>query len=85
MLRLEEGVISRSFLIVIFQDEYLTVADEVGLSPREACGVLLGSSCGDPYDPWNQEWNITVPGNKPPIQPIPNPKVGETNVSKIIL
>ena len=59
----------------LLQDEVLSVAAEVGLSPREACGVVLGPTCEDPYDPWHQDWNISVPGSKPPIAPIPNPKV----------
>lgn len=64
-----------SSVSAIIQDEVLTVAARVGLSAEEACGVLLGPPCEDPYDPWHQDWNITVPDNKPPVVPIPDPKV----------
>ena len=54
----------------------LTVFDQVGLSDREVCGYLLGPTCDDSYDPYHQDWNITIPGNKPAVSPIPDPKVG---------
>ena len=57
------------------QDEVLSVAAQVGLSPREACSIVVGDSCEIPYDPWLQDWNITVPDDKPPVTPIPDPKV----------
>ena len=50
---------------------------EVGLNPKELCAVLLKEKCGAGYDPWDQEWNITIPGNKPPVTPVPTPPVGE--------
>jgi len=53
----------------------LSVVDEVALSDREVCGFLLGSSCESPYDPYHQSWNISIPSNKPPVTPIPDPKV----------
>ena len=57
------------------QEEVLTVFDKVALSAREICGYLIGPPCEDPYDPYHQYWNITIPGNKPPVEPIPDPKV----------
>ena len=47
----------------------------MALSPDEACGVLLGDSCSQDYDPFKQQWNILIPGGKPPVKPIPLPKV----------
>ena len=58
-----------------FQDEVLTVVERVALSPTEICGFILGSSCAHFYNPFKQEWNVTVPGNKPPVIPVPPPKV----------
>ena len=57
-----------------FRNEVLTVVDKVFLSPSEVCGTLLGPSCAHKRDP-SEFWNVTVPGNKPPIKPIPPPKV----------
>lgn len=53
----------------------LTVFDQIALSDREICGYLLGPTCEDAYDPYHQNWNISIPGNKPPVVPIPDPKV----------
>ena len=57
------------------QDEVFTVFSKVALSPKEACGVLLGPPCGDGYNPWKQNWTVAVPEDKPPVTPIPLPKV----------
>lgn len=57
------------------QDEVLSVFGMVGLSPSEVCGGYLGTSCGATYDPWNQAWSVVIPGNKPPVRPVPPPKV----------
>ena len=57
------------------QTEVLTVVDQVALSPEEACGVLLGDKCTQDYDPFKQKWNILIPMGKPPVKPIPLPKV----------
>ena len=58
------------------QDEVLSVFAQVALSPSEVCGILLGSSCGDPYNPWNQTWTVKLPPTpKPPVVPVPPPKV----------
>ena len=50
--------------------------DMVALSAKELCGLLLGKSCETDYNPWDQEWNVTIPGNKPPVKPVLPPKVG---------
>ena len=61
-------------MYIIIQDEVLTVFDKVGLSSDEVCNLLLGDSCAKGYDPWHQQWNVTIPGNKPPVTHIA-PKV----------
>ncbi len=45
-------------------------------SPEKACAVYLGPSCGSSIDPFNQNWSIPIPGNKPPVMPVPLPEVG---------
>lgn len=57
-----------------FKVEVLTVVDEVFLSPSEICGSLLGPSCAHVRDP-SEFWNVTIPDKKPPVKPIPPPKV----------
>ena len=52
----------------------------VGLSPRELCGAIVGPSCAKDYDPFNQPWNVTIPGNKPPVKPVNPPKVSASSV-----
>ena len=47
----------------------------VGLSSSEVCGGYLGTDCGSSYDPWNQTWTVSIPGNKPTVKPVPPPKV----------
>ena len=53
----------------------LTVFDRVGLSSDEACNIVIGDSCGSSFDPWHQKWNVSIPGDKPPVQHNP-PTVG---------
>ena len=53
--------------VCAFQDEVLTVFDKVALSSDEICNIVLGDSCAKGYDPWHQHWNVTIPGNKPPV------------------
>ena len=58
------------------QDEVLGVFDQVALSPSEVCVILLGPSCGNPYNPWNQTWTVKLPPTpRPPVVPVPPPKV----------
>ncbi|XP_064389066.1 sphingomyelin phosphodiesterase-like isoform X2 [Halichondria panicea] len=65
-----------TLIVPTFQEEVLTVFDQIALSDREICGYLLGPTCEDAYDPYHQNWNISIPGNKPPVVPIPDPKPG---------
>lgn len=61
-------------VILEFRTEVLTVTDKVFLSPSQVCGSLFGPTCAHRRDP-DEFWNITVPGKKPPVQPVPPPKV----------
>lgn len=53
----------------------LTVFEMVGLSSKEVCGFVLGKTCASDYNPWQQNWNVTIPGGKPPVTPVNPPKV----------
>ncbi|XP_019855307.1 PREDICTED: sphingomyelin phosphodiesterase-like [Amphimedon queenslandica] len=66
-------------IIPEFKDEVLYVFDHTALSTREICGTILNNKCGTIYDPLNQQWNVTIPGGKPPIKPYQPPKVNITN------
>ncbi len=62
-----------------FKQEVLTVAYTITLGrAKQLCAILLGPSCQARYDPTNQTWDIAVPENKPPVKPIPEPKVTNT-------
>ena len=64
-----------SGIIPEFQNEVLKVFDDVGLEPKEACGLILGPSCSAVRDLY-PDWNITLPKvPKPPVLPVPSPKV----------
>jgi sphingomyelin phosphodiesterase len=66
-----------SGIVPEFENEVLTLFDEVGLEPKEICGLILGPSCSKVRDLY-PDWNITLPNvPKPPVQPIPPPKVSE--------
>ncbi|TNN79008.1 Sphingomyelin phosphodiesterase [Liparis tanakae] len=59
----------------LFRDDFLRALERSLLWPTEACGVLVGPSCGkfDMYAPWN----ITLPKvPKPPVTPPVLPKPG---------
>lgn len=56
------------------QDEVLTVFSMVILSPEEVCAGYM-KQCGSEFDPFHQKWNVTIPGNKPAVKPVPAPKV----------
>ncbi|XP_028396329.1 sphingomyelin phosphodiesterase-like [Dendronephthya gigantea] len=63
-------------IIPEFQNEVLSVFDDVGLSPKEVCGYILGPTCAQVRSLY-PDWNIsltTVP--KPPVHPTPLPKTG---------
>ena len=53
----------------------LYVFDHTALSTREICGTILNNKCGTIYDPFNQQWSVSIPGGKPPIKPYQPPKV----------
>lgn len=66
-------------VIVEFKNEVLTVVDKVFLSPIQVCGNLLGPTCAHKRDP-SEFWNVTIPEKKPPIKPIPPPKVSTIKI-----
>ena len=54
---------------------------KVALGAKEICGYVVGGSCATDYNPWQQNWNVTIPGGKPPVLPVPPPQVcSESNV-----
>lgn len=59
----------------VLQTEVLTVFEMVGLSSKEICGFVIGETCASDYNPWQQNWNVTIPGGKPPVTPVNPPKV----------
>lgn len=67
------------------QGEVLSVAYYITLGRAKlACSILVGPTCGHSYDPWNQTvWTVDIPGNKPPVVPIPDPKVSIKPVQHI--
>jgi len=60
-----------------FKEEVLTVAYSISLGRAKLlCAILLGPSCEPAYNPENQTlWKIPIPGDKPPVKSIPEPKV----------
>lgn len=59
-----------------FKAELFGVVTKLALSPKEACGLLIGDGCGDPYDPFSM-WNVTLPDvPKPPVIPPKPPAPG---------
>ena len=64
-------------IVRMFKDEFIGVMEKLVLTPEEACGLIVGESCGTPYDPYASMWNITLPNvKKPPVQPHVPPKAG---------
>lgn len=66
----------------LFEDDMIEVWTRSVLSPSEACGLLLGSTCGN----WDifSSWNITLPAvPKPPPKP-PSPPAPGAPVSRIL-
>ena len=51
----------------------------VALGTEEICGFVVGKSCTSDYNPWQQNWNVTIPGGKPPVSPVSPPTVGLYN------
>ncbi|XP_059171995.1 sphingomyelin phosphodiesterase-like [Physella acuta] len=69
-----------SMIVPLFHEEILYVVDNLVLDPKEACGIILGDSCGSPYYP-GEMWNITLPNTpKPPPQPPTPPKPSSPTV-----
>lgn len=61
--------------VLNLQDEFVGVIEKLVLSPEEACGLVVGESCGKSYNPEDM-WNITLPNvPKPPVKPYVLPQV----------
>jgi hypothetical protein len=57
------------------QDELFGVLLGLAYSPKEVCSYVLGTDCGEPYNP-NAMWNVTFPNvPKPPVVQPSLPKV----------
>ncbi|CAI4227042.1 unnamed protein product [Auanema sp. JU1783] len=53
-----------------FQDEVVFVLERTVFTPDEICGAFV-KDCGQSVNPFHVMWNITIPGNKPPVKPWP--------------
>lgn len=63
-------------IVRMFKDEFVGVIEKLVLSPEEACGLVVGESCGKSYNPEDM-WNITLPNvPKPPVKPYVLPQPG---------
>ncbi|KAL3856819.1 hypothetical protein ACJMK2_011534 [Sinanodonta woodiana] len=63
-------------ITIEFKDELFGVAERLVLTPNEVCGILIGDTCGTPYNPATM-WNVTLPiVPKPPVNPPIPPKEG---------
>ncbi|XP_060565615.1 sphingomyelin phosphodiesterase-like [Ruditapes philippinarum] len=72
-LKIEDEKVCRAFLEE-FKEEIFTVVLRLSYSPREVCSHVLGTDCGEPYNP-NAMWNVTFPDvPKPPVIPPSLPK-----------
>uniref|UniRef100_H0WLG5 Sphingomyelin phosphodiesterase n=2 Tax=Otolemur garnettii TaxID=30611 RepID=H0WLG5_OTOGA len=68
--------------VQLFEDDMVEVWTRSVLSPSEACGLLLGSTCGH----WDilSSWNISLPATpKPPPKP-PSPPAPGAPVSRVL-
>ncbi|KAM4847877.1 sphingomyelin phosphodiesterase [Urocitellus parryii] len=68
--------------VQLFEDDMVEVWTRSVLSPSEACGLLLGSTCGR----WDifSSWNISLPAvPKPPPKP-PSPPAPGAPVSRVL-
>lgn len=75
-LKIEDARVCNG-VIPEFQNEVLSVFDDVGLSPKEVCGYLLGPTCAQ-VRALLPDWNITLTNvPKPPVHPTPLPKVSD--------
>lgn len=68
--------------VELFQDDMVEVWRHSVLSPSEACGLLLGSTCGhwDIFSPWN----ISLPAVPKPSPQPPNPPAPGAPVSRVL-
>eukprot|EP00116_Pleurobrachia_bachei_P002993 sb/3463255/ len=64
-----------SFIVQQFRDEFITVAAKLLLHPAWLCYAAIGPECGEPADLFPM-WNVTIPGDKPPREPLVRPKDG---------
>ncbi|XP_060565610.1 sphingomyelin phosphodiesterase-like [Ruditapes philippinarum] len=59
-----------------FKNELFGVVLRLSYSPKEVCSYILGTNCGDPFNPFTM-WNVTFPDvPKPPVVPPSLPKPG---------
>ena len=73
-MKIEDSTVCTG-IIKEFREEVLTVFDDYFLSSSEVCGSLFGPSCARKPNP-DFFWNVTFPKTpKPPVRPIPSPKV----------
>ena len=84
LLKIEDKNVCDS-VVEEFKREVLTVAYSITLGrAKQLCAILLGPSCQARYNPKDQPlWKIPVPGNKPPVKPIPDPKVFKLKVTQV--
>lgn len=55
-----------------FKEEMLYVLGKVIVEPNQICGLLL-NGCGGPFDPLTNNWTVSLPHNKPPVQKLKLP------------
>ena len=58
-----------------FRAEFVSVAARLIFHPDWLCYAAVGPSCGEPPD-FLDMWNVTIPGNKPPPEPLVRPSDG---------
>ncbi|RXG73749.1 Sphingomyelin phosphodiesterase, partial [Armadillidium vulgare] len=72
-------------IINLMADELIYVVQNVVMTPDEVCGFVIGSVCGDPYNPYH-EWRVTFPPvPKPPIQTVFGYKAEQTTLKVLHL
>ncbi|KAL2806609.1 sphingomyelin phosphodiesterase isoform 5 [Daubentonia madagascariensis] len=68
--------------VQLFEDDMVEVWTRSVLSPSEACGLLLGSTCGH----WDifSSWNISLPATPKPLPKPPSPPAPGAPISRIL-
>lgn len=68
--------------VQLFQDDMVDVWTRSVLRPSEACGLLLGSSCGH----WDifSSWNVSLPAVPKPSPQPPEPPAPGSPVSRVL-